>query len=837
MTETQNSRDFPPSVNRAIFLTRASMVVERLLRAFWPAFAVLVSTWSVVALGALEHGSRLHAIAGLAVAGLTFLVFAVFGLRRFRWPDRGSAIARLDATLTGRPLAALQDRPAGLSDDPAVLGVWQAHIARMARRATDARPVPADMRLSRFDPWAVRLAALVLFGAALIFARGDVVGSVTGSLDAGGAGVADLGPSYEGWAEPPAYTGKPTIYLPEIAETAELAVPEGTVVTIRVYGSTEDFSLSETVSGRAVTGLENAADGIALTRFPVAASGEVELQREGDRLAHWTFDVADDLPPAIELAGTIERSAAGEIQLPFAARDDYGVIAARAKIDLDLASVPRRHGHVVDPEDRPAIVVDLPMPVSGGSSEIAETMIEDFSKHVWVGLPVLITLIAEDALEQVGQQTAITATLPGRRFYDPLAASIAEQRRDILWSVENGRRVADVLRAVTWRPDEVFDSPSAYLIVRRAIRQLEAAVAADRIVAERDEIAEALWKAALLLEEGSLGDAAQRLAKAKERLSEALRNGATDEEIAQLMDELREATRDYMEQMAREALERGENQSAEAPPPGQTMTQDQIQQLMDRIQELSDQGRKAEAQALLDMLQQMLENMEMQFAQGGGQGQGGQGDQSMQGMADALREQQGLADESFQQLQREFREGQQQGGQQQGQDGEGGQGNGTRGLADRQEALRRLVEGLESQLPGSAGEATRQALDEARRNMEAAENGLREGNTSGALDRQADAIDSLRDGMRALSEDMAQAEGGQAAPDSENSQAMGEQGEDPFGRPTGARGSLGTNRSMLPEGEAAARARSILDEIRRRSGDLTRPEVELDYLRRLLDRF
>jgi hypothetical protein len=29
----------------------------------------------------------------------------------------------------------------------------------------------------------------------------------------------------------------------------------------------------------------------------------------------------------------------------------------------------------------------------------------------------------------------------------------------------------------------------------------------------------------------------------------------------------------------------------------------------------------------------------------------------------------------------------------------------------------------------------------------------------------------------------------------------------------------------------------LLDEIRRRAGDLSRPDVELDYLRRLLERF
>jgi hypothetical protein len=85
------------------------------------------------------------------------------------------------------------------------------------------------------------------------------------------------------------------------------------------------------------------------------------------------------------------------------------------------------------------------------------------------------------------------------------------------------------------------------------------------------------------------------------------------------------------------------------------MNQDQIQELMDRIQELSEQGRRAEAEALLEMLRQMLENMEMMLAEGG-EGQGGQGQQMMQDLAETLRGQQDLADESFQQLQREFRQ-------------------------------------------------------------------------------------------------------------------------------------------------------------------------------------
>ncbi len=290
--------------------------------------------------------------------------------------------------------------------------------------------------------------------------------------------------------------------------------------------------------------------------------------------------------------------------------------------------------------------------------------------------------------------------------------------------------------------------------------------------------------------------------------------------------------------MAREAIERGEQQMADIPP-GQKMTQDQIQELMDRIQELSEQGRKAEAQALLEMLQQMLENMQMMMGQqGGGPGENGQGQQSMQGLADALREQQGLADDSFQQLQRQFRNGRGQPGQPgEGMPGEGEAMDGQQ-LAERQEALRQLMEELQRGLPGAAGEAAREALREAERNMGEARDGLRDGDTPGALDRQAEAIDNLREGMRQMGDDLRRAENTRGGDQGQTgSEATAENGRDPLGRPLGSRGSIGSNENMLPEADSAARARALLDEIRRRSGEQGRPQLELDYLRRLLDLF
>ena len=87
------------------------------------------------------------------------------------------------------------------------------------------------------------------------------------------------------------------------------------------------------------------------------------------------------------------------------------------------------------------------------------------------------------------------------------------------------------------------------------------------MAAVRDEVAEALWQAAVQIEDGNLGDAAERLARPRSGCSRRCARGASDEEIARLMDELRQATRDYMEQMAREAIESGEKQQARDPRP------------------------------------------------------------------------------------------------------------------------------------------------------------------------------------------------------------------------------------------------------------------------------
>ncbi len=842
-----------------LFLTRAGLISEQIVRSFWPLISVLLTILAALMLGFQDRLPLEVVWVATVVSVLATLATGYLGFRRFHWPTYTDSLEKLDETLPGRPIQAVLDDQAIGGDDPASAAVWSAHQDRMSQRAAKARAAAPDLRVSRLDRFGLRYMALLVFLVALIFGSIWRVSSVT-EMTPGGAGVAG-GPSWEGWIEPPRYTGKPTIYLQDVTGN-EMQVPQGSRITLRLYGEVGALTLAETVSGR-TSDIPSAAD--PAQEFIVQRDGEIRIDGPGGRV--WGVQVVADTPPMVQAVGLAEAEATGEMKLPFMASDDYGVVAGNAVIDLDLGAMDRRFGLAAEPDPRDPVEVQLPMPIAGDRKEFSETLIEDFSKHPWANLPVTFSLSAEDAAEQVTQAKPAPMLLPARRFFDPLAAAVIEQRRDLLWARSNAPRIAQVLRAISHRPDKVFRSQTAYLRLRVVLRRLENMTAYGLTAEHQEELAEAMWGLAILLEEGDLSDALERLRRAQERLSEAMKNGASDEEIADLMQELREATNDYLQQLSRQAQQNGQNgdpQQQQQAENSMQMSQDDLQRMMDRIQELMEQGRMAEAEQALQELQQMMENMRV--TQGQGQGSQSEGQQAMEGLAETLREQQGLSDQAFRDLQEQFNpgaqagesqgnegrsggqgrgqshEGQGQGpGQSEGQTGEGQQQGGpdAKGsLADRQQALRNELDRQQGRLPGAGtpeGDAARDALDRAGEAMKGAERALRQDDYADAINRQSEAMEALREGMRSLGEAMAQQQNqpGQGTAEGD----MQAQNRDPLGRNTGSNGSLGTPDSLLQGEDVYRRARELLDEIRRRSGEGERPEVERNYLQRLLERF
>jgi hypothetical protein len=163
-------------------------------------------------------------------------------------------------------------------------------------------------------------------------------------------------------------------------------------------------------------------------------------------------------------------------------------------------------------------------------------------------------------------------------------------------------------------------------------------------------------------------------------------------------------------------------------------------------------------------------------------------------------------------------------------------------LAERQEALRRLLEEQQGRLLGTgteAGDEAQRQLDRAGRAMEEAEGLLEEGDIAGALDAQSEALEALREGMTELGRALAQEQTGQepGQGQAEGNMAPDRPLQDPLGRQAGNSGSFGSEEAMGERQEASRRARELLDELRQRSAEQDRPAVELEYLRRLLDQF
>ena len=259
---------------------------------------------------------------------------------------------------------------------------------------------------------------------------------------------------------------------------------------------------------------------------------------------------------------------------------------------------------------------------------------------------------------------------------------------------------------------------------------------------------------------------------------------------------------------------------------------------------------------LLEQLQQMLENLQMAQPN-----QGGDNDmeQALNELGDMIRKQQQLRDKTFKQGQ-DSRRDRNRGKQQQG-DQDQSMGD----LQQDQQALRDRLKQLQEQLakrgmgqkgekgqkgqqgqkgqPGQQGEPGDQGdqgdagdgLDEADGAMGDAGSQLGDNNADGAVESQGKALDALRKGAQSLADAMQQGDGGQpgqGARDGRGRQANSP--TDPLGRPLPNTRDIDDFSQKIPGEIDVQRVRRILEELRRRLADPSRPQIELDYIERLL---
>jgi uncharacterized protein (TIGR02302 family) len=390
------------------------------------------------------------------------------------------------------------------------------------------------------------------------------------------------------------------------------------------------------------------------------------------------------------------------------------------------------------------------------------------------------------------------------------------------------------------------DEAGQYLGLYSVSRQLEAAHTDDAL----REVVASLWALAVTIEDGNISDVDKALRAAQDALKQALERGASDEEIKKLTQDLRAALDNFMRQLAEQLRNNPQALARPLDPNTKMLRQQDLNNMIERMERLSRSGDKDAARQLLEQLQQMLENLQMAQP-----GQSGDNDmeQALNELGDMIRKQQQLRDRTFKQGQDSRRDRSR--GKQGGDQNMGDLQQDQQGLRDRlkklQEELARrgMTQGQQGQRGekgqrGEQGEQGQQGeqgdgqdgLDEADNAMGDASGRLGEGNADAAVDSQGKALEALRKGAQSLAEAMQQGDGdGQDGPGNRvGRQQSGGNQTDPLGRPLHGR-EFGDDLTVKIPGEIdVQRVRRILEELRRRLADPARPQIELDYIERLL---
>jgi uncharacterized protein (TIGR02302 family) len=544
----------------------------------------------------------------------------------------------------------------------------------------------------------------------------------------------------------------------------------------------------------------------------------------------FALQIIPDAPPVAAFVETPRRAANGALELDYTLSDDHGL--ARAEAEIIPAEPPLENARPLF--EPPKYRLSLPRRSSEDNRAVSS---HDLTEHPLAGQKVLITLVATDGAGQEGRSETLETILPGRRFSNPLAAAVVEQRGVLALDAQNLPRVFDLHDALTIAPEETIPDLSHYLLLQSVRGRLENARSDEDLRAAIDY----MWGVALQLEDGNLSLAERRLRDAQNALAEALENGATDEEIAQLMDELREAMQEFLQELARQNQNNPAGEMQQAMPENMLRQRD-LDNMLDQIENLARSGARDQAQQMLQELQRMMNNLQAGRQQRQQQ-QGGPMRQQMDKLGELMRQQQQLMDETMraqreQQSQSgEGRDRQEQGQNQpgQGQD-QGQQGQGNQSLEEMLGALGRSQQQLQDALGQlqrdleAMGINPSEGFGEAGEAMGDATGNLQQGQTGQALGDQGRALQALRQGAEDMMNQMMQAMGNQQGeaegegPDQNGNRSADDR--DPLGRPRATTGPDFGSRVQVPDEIDIQRAREILDAIRKRLGDQLSPEIE-----------
>ena len=798
-------------------LSWLALIWERLWPRFWIAAAIAILFAAIVLLDVLPLLPGWLHVAVLALLALALALALCHGFLRLRLPGAQAARRRLERTsgLAHRPLTTSRDRLAVGSGDAFAEAIWQRHRDRARAALKRLRVGLPQPRVARRDPFALRGLAVILL----------VLGLTVGWNDAPDRFVRAFLPDFEGgpadpvsveaWFTPPDYTGQPPRMFTLAHDGEPIVAPQHTKVLLQFHGGRGQPTLK---LGRQRLGLRALDRSSWQGELLLQEGGELVVRQRARDTLRWKISVTPDLAPKIAWTDDPEVTRRQNVRMAYKAEDDHSVREVRV--------------HVARAGEVDVITIEAPV---GGGKALAGRVYRDLTPHRWAGLDVSMLFETVDDLGQRGRSAFQDMTLPERIFRHPVARAIVAQRKQLTLEPEKVDQVVRVLGYIAGQRGAFNSDPVVYLALRMTQSRLilasrhngrdDTSIHESRAAAIR-AAQKILWQTALRIEEGDTSEAERELARIQKKLMELLtRKDIKDRELKRLLDELRRSMKEYMDALRREMERNPERFSRRwTRDPERRLTEQDIKRLLERMQDMVRDGDKEALRRMLSRLRDMMQNMRP------GQ-QRRRADPNhparrmMRQLDDLIRRQQQLMDESFRR------------GQERRNDSER-DGDADRDAARRQGELRNRLGELMRRLGEMTGKVP-QNFGNAEREMRRAQRDLDRGRPGRAVGPQGRALRELSRGRGQAMRQMARRFGfgpGQGRYRGERNRRWGPD-RDPLGRRQDGMGPLDQNDVKVPTEAERKKAREILRELRKRSGEAERPKLERDYIERLLKRF
>ena len=584
-------------------LARLAVLWENATLAFWRTdcwIGFFIALW-------LLQIPALLGVAGNVVALIVFLggLFVLLrrSLKSFRWPDNNMTDRRLEqaSDLENRPLALLEDRLAN-PDKESTRSLWKDGREIAFSTITKLRLFPPRPLLAAYDPLALRIFVGVILVTGLFVAGPQwpdrlQAGLFPFSANSTGSASNDI----VLWVVPPEYTAMPQTTLQGTGQSKTVIdVPEGSIIKTRVQGW---FGTPEMRIGDARIPLTQDDKKNWSLETKAAPANKIEIYQGWRTRSSIPINFIPDNPPQITLRDDIATLEKGAMRIPVTVQDDYGVRKLTMRMTLDPTVEEAPLGTMVEESRTMA---------SAANTETEMNPVYNLAWHPWAGLPVIIEVEAQDFPGHNEAIPPLHTTLPERAFYHPAAKKLIDLRKRLIWTPQATiRNTIYDIESLLLNPEEFDNDIVAFLSLRSMSSRLHYDPSQESVIA----IIEQLWDTALRIEEGNLSMAARDFRKAQKELQTLLDDpSATDEEIAIAMENMRQAMAEYFQEIFRalqKEMAKNNNQVGTPDPEmfSNMLNAQDLASFLDQLQAEALSGNRDSAQQLLSQLQQMMDGL------------------------------------------------------------------------------------------------------------------------------------------------------------------------------------------------------------------------------------